>query len=95
MIKLVAKRLVREDCVEAYIPLAKELVARTQTEKGMVYYTLNREVGNDRLFVMLEAWESQKALDAHSASEHFREIVPKLSAMAEQNFPLEKYIEVE
>ncbi len=95
MIKLVAKRLVREECVDAYIPLAKELVEKTQAEKGMVYYTLNRGAENGRLFVMLEAWETQEALDSHSASAHFKELVPKLSAMAEQNFPLEKYIEVE
>ena len=42
MIKILAKRLVKEECVEDYLAMTKELVAASQAEPGCVTYTLNR-----------------------------------------------------
>lgn len=94
MIKVVARTLVREECMEAYHALAKELAAETQKERGNISYTLNQNVKNKKLHAMLEVWENQEALDAHMASEHFRRIVPQLTAFAEEKYPLEIYSEV-
>ena len=94
MIKVVAKSLVREECVDAYVALAKELAAKTaQNDAGMVYYTLNQSVENPRLFAMLECWESMEALQAHMASEHFTTTVPKLGPIVEQGYPIELFVE--
>lgn len=94
MIKVVAKSLVKEACVEDYVKLAKELVAKSQSDSGMVYYNLNVSVENSRLFAMTECWESREALQAHMASEHFTAMVPQLGTMVEEGFPLELYVEV-
>ena len=94
MIKVVAKSLVKEACVEAYTKLAKELVDKSQSDAGMVYYTLNISVENPRLFAMLECWENQEALQAHMASEHFTTMVPQLGPMVEEGYPLELFVEV-
>ena len=42
MIKIIAKRLVREECIDDYLQMTKELVAASQAEPGCVTYTLNR-----------------------------------------------------
>ena len=94
MIKVLAKSLVKEACVEAYTKLAKELVDKSQSDAGMVYYTLNISVENPRLFAMLECWENQEALQAHMASEHFTTMVPQLGPMVEEGYPLELFVEV-
>ncbi len=94
MIKVVAKTLVREGRVDSYKSLAGELVAETRKESGNISYTLNQDIKNNRLYAMIEAWEDQKSLDQHMASEHFRRIVPQLAEMAEENYPIEIYTEV-
>ncbi len=43
---------------------------------------------------MLECWESQEALQAHMASEHFKTMVPQLGLMVEESYPLELYVEI-
>ena len=94
MIKVVAKSLIKEECIEAYCSLAKELVDKSQSDAGMIYYTLNISPENPRLFAMLECWESREALGAHMASEHFTTMVPQLGPMVENNYPLEIYVEL-
>ena len=94
MLKVVSKTLVKEECLDAFKKLAKELVEKSQNDAGLVYYTLNQSVADPKLFVMLEAWESREALKAHSQAPHFVQIVPQMAPMAEQNFPLELFVEI-
>jgi len=94
MIKVVARTLVREECIDPYHALAKELVASTQKESGNISYTLNQSFEDKRLHAMIEVWESKEALDAHLASEHFKRIVPQMAQYAEEKYPLELYSEV-
>ena len=94
MIRVVARTLVREGCLEAYYALAKELVEETRKESGNISYTLNQSAENERLHAMIEVWESRAALEAHMGSEHFRRLVPQMAAFAEEKKPLELYTEV-
>ena len=94
MIKVVARTLVREDAIEAYHALAREIVAETQKEPGNITYTMNQSAQDKRLHAMIEAWESREALDAHMASAHFKRIVPQMAQYAEESYPPEIYTEV-
>ena len=94
MIKIVARRVVRADRIEAYQALARELVACSQAEPGNISYTLNQSVSDPRVHTMLEVWRDRAAIDAHNASEHFTRIVPQLGALVEQADPVELYTEV-
>ena len=94
MIKVVARTLVREECIEAYHALAREIVSETQKERGNITYTMNQSTGDHRLHAMIEVWESMDALNAHMASEHFKRIVPQMAQYAEEKYPPEVYTEV-
>ena len=94
MIKIVARRLVREECVEEYLRMAKDLVAASLAEPGCVAYTLNRCLENPRLFCFIELWKDQAAIEAHKSSEHFTRIVPQLAELLEVRYPTEHYTEV-
>ena len=83
MIKVVARTLVREECIEAYQALAKEIVAASQNDRGVITYTMNQSTGDKRLHAMIEAWEDMESLQAHMASEHFRRIVPQMAQYAD------------
>ncbi len=81
MIKVLAKHFVRPEKNELYQKLAGELVEKTnQLDEGCIEYGLYRDVQDPNGFVIVEKWESQKLLDRHMASAHFKEIVPQLDA---------------
>ena len=41
MIKIVAKQVIRKDCIGKYRELTKELVEKSQAEAGNIMYTSN------------------------------------------------------
>ena len=94
MIKILARRLVREECINEYLRIAEELVSASQAEPGCVTYTLNRCVENPRQFCFIEIWKDQIAIDAHNSSEHFTRLVPMLAKLVEVSYPVEHYLEV-
>ena len=94
MIKVVARTRVREDCIEAYQALAKEIVAETRKEAGNISYSMNQNTEDRQMHAMIETWTDMDALRAHMASEHFRRIVPQMAQYAEEKYPAEIYTEV-
>ena len=94
MIKVVARTLVRAECIEAYQALAREIVEETKKDRGMISYTMNQSAGDKRLHAMIEAWEDMESLQAHMASEHFKRIVPQMAQYAEEGYPPEIFTEV-
>ena len=94
MIKIIAKRLVREECIDDYLRMTAELISASQAEPGCVTYTLNRCAENPRLFCFIEIWKDQAAIEAHNTSEHFTRIVPQLAKYIEIGYPVEHYTEV-
>ena len=94
MLKVVAKLLVKETCVEDYLALAGKMVEQAKNDAGMVYYTVNRSNENPRLFAVLECWENSEALQAHLETEQFKAMAPLIGPMIEQSFPAEFYTEI-
>ncbi|MBR2122807.1 MAG: antibiotic biosynthesis monooxygenase [Lachnospiraceae bacterium] len=95
MLKVFAKMLVKEGCVEEFKATAKELIAKSQAEEGNIYYTLNESTADPRVLAFVECWKSKEALEIHEKTEHFTTIQPKLGALCEQSFPAELLNEVE
>ena len=95
MLKIVAKMIVKAEELEKFKGLAKELVQKSRAEKGNVFYSLNKSIGNDRELMFLECWQDQSAIDTHNATEHFRGILPKLAELCESASPVEIFREIE
>ena len=94
MIKIVAKMIVREDAIEQFHALARELVEKSRAEEGNVSYSLNQSVADKKVHAFIEIWKDQAAIEAHNTSEHFTRIVPQLAKYLEINYPVEHYTEV-
>lgn len=60
------------------VDAAIELVAFSLKDKGCIGYDLYESKTNDDRFMIIETWESEEALEAHKATEHFRRLVPEL-----------------
>lgn len=72
--------------LEAY----RELVAATRQEAGCLSYELLQRVGESTRFLLVEEWESQEHLDAHTRTEHFVRLVAELEQL-ERAAPAELY----
>lgn len=94
MIKIVAKMIVREDAIEQFHALARELVEKSRAEEGNVFYSLNQSVSDKKVHAFIEAWKDQSAIDSHNKTEHFTSILPKLAELTEEPQPVDLYTEI-
>ena len=68
---------------------AIELVSFSLRDKGCISYDLYESKTNDDRFMIIETWESEEALKAHSESDHFKRLVPEMKKYA--NLITEKF----
>jgi len=81
-IRVVANNYIREDAVEKFLEITKELVAKTnELDAGCISYQLARSVTDPTHFAVIEEWEDQASLDAHMKAAHFLELIPQLGAL--------------
>ena len=80
-IKVVADNFIRQDAIEGFVAVVDELIEQTHAnDAGCIAYALFRDKADPQHLTVIEEWESQELLDAHSASEHFARLVPQLGA---------------
>lgn len=68
----------------------RELVDATRREAGCLSYELLQRVDDSTRFLLVEEWESQDQLDAHTRTDHFVRLVAELEQL-EQAAPAELY----
>ena len=95
VIKIIARRIIKPDCIEAFEALAAELVRESRKEPGCLGYTLNRSNQDPRIHMFIESWADQAAIEEHNASAHFTRIVPQFAALSEERLPTEIFTELE
>lgn len=94
MIKIVAKMIVREDAVEKFHALARELVEKSRAEEGNISYSLNQNTADKKVHAFIEIWKDQTAIDNHNKTAHFTEILPKLAELTTEPQPVDLFTEV-
>lgn len=91
MIKVVAKGLVKKNCLDKVLILYKELVDKTRREDGCLSYELFQDTENPCILTMIETWENRECLEKHFQTAHFRELVPQISECREGKADLNVY----
>ena len=87
-IKVVADNWIRPDAMEEFLAAANELVEQTRAnDAGCLSYALYRDLADPEHLTVLEEWESQEALNAHAASDHFQRLFPAFGACAQAGKP--------
>lgn len=84
MIAIVARQVIKEECIAEYEALAAELVEASRKDAGCISYRNETGHTDKRLHTFFEVWKDQASIDAHNASEHFTRIVPQLGAMMDE-----------
>ncbi len=81
-VRVIARFAVKPDQVKAFVAAAREaLVEPSRRDAGCIQYDLCQDTGDPGRFAMIEAWESEEALDAHLAQPWLREAVNRLLPM--------------
>ena len=72
MIFIVVKFTVRADRSDEWLALADEFTQATRNEEGNLFFEWSRSVDNPHQFLLVEAFASSHAGEAHVNSEHFK-----------------------
>lgn len=78
MVKVVSKMKIKEDKVDTFIDLFKEMIEPTKQEEGCVQYEMYRDEDVPSILVAVEKWETRAAFDNHLVSDHFEKIGPAM-----------------
>lgn len=91
MIVLHAKLPIRPDQRETFLGAIGPLVEASNAEPGVISYQCYQSVADENLFIVVEEYESQEALDAHMASDHFQAAAGGLADMVSGPPELKSY----
>lgn len=75
---------------EAVIALSKELVDSSRKDVGNISYDLMKSATDSSKMMIFETWKNQPSLDKHSASAHFKRLVPKIQKLAKMDVQIFK-----
>ncbi|MCH4155284.1 MAG: antibiotic biosynthesis monooxygenase [Muribaculaceae bacterium] len=89
MIRLNVFVEVKAENREAALEASKELVAKSQNDKGCVAYDIFESATRKEVMMICETWKDAASLTAHENSKHFTTLVPKIQSLG--NMKLEKF----
>ncbi|MCM1293351.1 MAG: antibiotic biosynthesis monooxygenase [Bacteroides sp.] len=79
MIQLYCSMLVESsELYPEVLDTATRMVESSLREKGCINYDLMRSTISDDRFMIVETWATEKDLEAHQNSDHFKALVPRL-----------------
>lgn len=78
MIRVVVPATVQVSALPRALELYRELVEETRTETGCISYELLQRADDPTRLLLVEEWESQAHLDAHTRTPHFIRLVALL-----------------
>lgn len=72
-LNIIATITIKPEYHEAFKPIFKRLVIGSRAEHGCVHYELNQSIENPNIYIVVETWQSQQAIDLHNTTPHFVE----------------------
>ncbi|PXY91640.1 putative quinol monooxygenase [Gilliamella apis] len=72
-LNIIATITIKPEYHEAFRPIFKRLVIGSRAEHGCVRYELNQSIENPNIYIVVETWQSQQAIDLHNTTPHFVE----------------------
>jgi quinol monooxygenase YgiN len=82
-IRVIAEAVARTESVESVRKVLKNMLVPTRAEKGCITYYLHEVLGDPNRFIFVETWESDAALEAHTRTPHFQDLLRAQSLMTE------------
>jgi quinol monooxygenase YgiN len=73
----------------AALEASKELVAKSQNDKGCIAYDIFESATHRDVMMICETWKDAASLSTHENSAHFTTLVPKIQSLG--TMTLEKF----
>jgi quinol monooxygenase YgiN len=77
-IVLIARLKVKPDSVESAKRAALAIVEDSRAETGCINYDFHQAINDETIFIWHETWANKTAIDAHGASQHFKDFSQKI-----------------
>ena len=74
-IHVFAKWQVKEGHLNTVLNLIPEVVAKSTSEEGNLFYKIHQDNSNENILVLFEGYVDEAAVEQHRNSEHFQTIV--------------------
>ncbi len=71
-IVLIARLKVKPDSVKSAKQAALAIIEDSRAETGCLNYDFHQAIDDETIFLWHETWANKAAIDAHGASEHFK-----------------------
>lgn len=68
---------------DALVKALHAVVDGTRAEEGNISYVLHQDVNNPLVYVIIEVWKSQEAINAHNETAHFKAFVEAVGDKAD------------
>ena len=81
MVEVVSKIFVKEDKVNEFVGLFKEMIEPTKKEEGFIRYEMYQDEKDPTILIVIEEWETREAFDKHLQTKHFERIGPKMTKL--------------
>lgn len=75
MIAIEAKLEVQPAKRQEFLEATKTLIEGSRMEAGNISYDLFQSIEDENIFMMIEKWEDQAAIESHNTSAHFGQFV--------------------
>ncbi|MDD5711976.1 MAG: putative quinol monooxygenase [Smithellaceae bacterium] len=83
MIALIAKLRIKDGSMDDAQTLFRDLIPEVSKEEGTVSYTVNKDMADPNLLVIVERYRDMGSLQAHTGSPSFAAFSKKIGAMME------------
>lgn len=81
MFQIIAIVTLKNGAAEKFKPLIAPLVAASKTDRGNISYECKQDALNPNVFIFLEKWEDDAALESHMAMPHFKKFGAETEAL--------------
>jgi len=71
-IVLMARLKVKPDSIESAKRAALSIISDSRAEDGCLNYDFHQAIDDETVFIWHETWKNKAAIEAHGASEHFK-----------------------
>lgn len=90
-IRVVAQVVARTDKISEVQAILQDIVAPTRRETGCLSYQLLHHRSNPAMFLFIEEWTDEQAIDAHFGTVHIQQALAKVTPLLAQAPDIQRY----
>jgi quinol monooxygenase YgiN len=83
MVGVIAKLKIKENKVDEALKMFKELMEEVKKEEGTIYYTLNKDMADPNMIVVVERYKDMAAFQTHAGTPHFSAFSKRIGGLLE------------